>query len=95
MTKKTFRILGLLEALSIIALFGIAMPMKYWFTFPEATRIPGLVHGILFLGYIGLATQLAAREQWSKKQLYHAYLAGVAPLGTLVFDWKYLHGKER
>ena len=95
MTRKTFRILGLLEALSIIALFGIAMPMKYWYAVPHATQIPGLIHGMLFLGYIGLATQLAAQEQWSRKQLSHAYLAGIAPLGTLLFDWKYLREKER
>lgn len=90
MTEKTFRILGILEALSVIALFGIAMPLKYAFEISDATRIPGLIHGILFISYVGLATQLAVQEQWSKKRLSHAYLASVLPLGTLVFDWKYL-----
>jgi len=90
MIKKTFRILGLLEALSIIALFGIAMPLKYGFGILGATQIPGLIHGIFFMGYVALATQLATQEQWPRKQLFHAYLASVAPLGTLVFDRKYL-----
>lgn len=92
--RKAFRILGLLEALSIVALFGVAMPMKYVFEVPGATQIPGLVHGMLFLGYVALATVLADKDQWSRKQLMHAYIAGVAPLGTLVFDRKYLSEKK-
>jgi len=94
MMGRAFRLLGLLEALSIVALFGVAMPMKYMFDVPGATQIPGMVHGMLFLAYIAFATILADKEQWSRKQLVHAYIAGVAPLGTLVLDRKFFSGKK-
>lgn len=94
MIERTFRLFGILEAISIVALFGVAMPMKYAYGVKEATQVPGLVHGLLFIGYVVLATVLANQERWSKKQLGYAYLASVVPLGTLAFDWKYL-GRSR
>jgi integral membrane protein len=91
--KNALRVMGVLEALSVVALMGIAMPMKYLMGMTEATKWPGTIHGFLFMGYLGFAYAVAERESWSTRQRWMAFLASVAPLGTLVFDWKYL--KER
>ena len=88
--KNLFRTVGLLEAISFIALLGIAMPMKYVYGMPEATKIPGMTHGFLFLIYIALATQRWDEENWSMKQLSLAFLASILPFGTLVFDRVFL-----
>ncbi|MBC7690981.1 MAG: DUF3817 domain-containing protein [Methylotenera sp.] len=88
--NKGFRLIGFVEAISFVALLGVAMPMKYFLHHPHATRVPGMIHGILFLAYIGLAHALSDREKWPQKKLMHAYLASVLPLGTLIFDRKYL-----
>jgi len=91
--ERIFRTTGFLEAASFLILLGISMPLKYYFGIAAATKIPGLVHGILFLIYVALATQLAGERQWPKKKLLLAYLASVLPFGTLVFDRKFLGNK--
>ncbi len=88
--RNLFRKLGLLEALSFIVLVGVAMPLKYKFGILDATRIPGMAHGLLFIAYVALAFQRSDAENWPKSQLSWALLASVLPFGTLVFDWKFL-----
>lgn len=83
---KFLRTVGYLEAVSFLALLCVAMPLKYYYGMLDATRIPGMVHGLLFLFYVMLATYAAASESWPKKKLWLAYLASVLPLGTLVYD---------
>ncbi|MFZ5483719.1 MAG: DUF3817 domain-containing protein [Pseudomonadota bacterium] len=41
--------LALIEGASLVALVGIAMPLKYYASLPEAVRIVGITHGTLFL----------------------------------------------
>jgi len=88
--KNLFRTVGILEALSFLILLGIAMPLKYMMDMPEATRHPGMIHGVLFLAYIALAFQRSDAEDWPKQRLTLALVASVLPFGTLVFDRKYL-----
>jgi integral membrane protein len=87
--RKILRTVGLLEALSFLILLGVAMPMKYYLDMPAATKVPGMIHGLLFLGYIVLASWVAEKENWPSKQLWLAYVAGVLPFGTLVYDRKF------
>lgn len=42
-------ILALVEGASLVALVGVAMPLKYYAGLPEAVRIVGMAHGVLFL----------------------------------------------
>ena len=87
---RFFRIVGLFEALSFLILLGIAMPLKYMGGLPEATKHIGMAHGLLFLAYVILASQIAAHDRWPFKQLFMAYIAAVLPFGTIVFDRKFL-----
>ena len=88
--KKILRTVGVLEAISFLVLLGVAMPMKYYLGVPEATKVPGMVHGMLFLAYIGLVLQVSENEGWARKQFWLACIASVLPLGTLIFDFKFL-----
>ena len=42
-------ILALVEGASLVALVGVAMPLKYYAGLPEAVRVVGMAHGMLFL----------------------------------------------
>jgi integral membrane protein len=42
-------ILALVEGASLVALVGVAMPLKYYAGLPEAVRVVGMAHGALFL----------------------------------------------
>jgi len=90
---KGFRVLGYLEAMSFLGLLFIAMPLKYIWGEPLAVRILGSVHGGLFVVYILAAFVLAEKLNWSLKTLFYSCLAAVLPLGTIVFDRKYLRHK--
>ena len=87
---KLFRYVGWAEGLSFLGLLLIAMPMKYMMGIPEATRIAGSVHGMLFLAYIMIAFQISGTLSWKKMTLFKALIAAVLPLGTFIFDKIYL-----
>ena len=43
------RMVGLTEAVSYMLLVGVAMPLKYIWGQPQAVRVVGMIHGILFI----------------------------------------------
>lgn len=83
--------LGRLEGSSFLILLLIAMPLKYLAGQPEAVRVVGMAHGILFLLYLLAANYAATALSWSKKVWFLAYVAAVLPLGTFIFERRYLH----
>lgn len=87
---KLFRGIGFFEGASFLLLLCIAMPLKYLAGLPEAVRVVGMAHGLLFIAYIMTAHYVASERNWPFKKVLMVYLAAVLPLGTFVFDKKYL-----
>lgn len=87
---RWFRRIGFLEGLSFLLLLLVAMPLKYLAGKPEAVRVIGMAHGVLFILYVLMATTISADQEWSKRKLFAAYLGSFLPLGTWWFDRKYL-----
>jgi len=87
---KTFRIISILEALSFLALLGIAMPLKYIWDMPEMVRIVGMAHGILFVLYIGGAIFIKELLNWPLKTLLIVMLCSILPFGPFYAEKKYL-----
>jgi integral membrane protein len=85
-TLPQLRVLGLLEGLSCIALFFIAMPLKYLAGAPEAVRIVGMLHGILFMVYVAAGVRVAQIRHWSLVRIAKLIAASIVPFGTFVFD---------
>ncbi len=46
---RALSILALVEGASLVALIGIAMPLKYFAGLPQAVSVVGMAHGVLFL----------------------------------------------
>jgi integral membrane protein len=83
---RRFRTIGFLEGISTVALMGIAMPPKYLAGIPEAVRITGSVHGLLFVMYV-IALGLAASERlWSLPKIALYFVAAVVPFGPFVAE---------
>ncbi|WP_317048755.1 DUF3817 domain-containing protein [Hymenobacter sediminis] len=59
------RVVGFLEGISFLVLLGIAMPLKYLLGQPEAVRIVGMAHGVLFVAYVLLVLQVSLERSWS------------------------------
>jgi len=87
---KFFKIIALLEGISLLALFFFAMPMKRIFGHPEYIFPVGMAHGILFIVYILLAIMLKFEDNWTGKKLAIVSVASIIPFGTFYVEKKYL-----
>lgn len=87
---RTFRYIGYLEALSFLALLGIAMPLKYLAGMPLAVRIVGSVHGLLFILYLVAAFSYGDKRGWQGKDYFWAFFAAVIPFGPFLFEKRIL-----
>ncbi|HEV7349981.1 DUF3817 domain-containing protein [Telluribacter sp.] len=83
------RVVGFLEGVSYLVLLGIAMPLKYMAGMPEAVRVTGMAHGILFVMYVLLVAQVAYELGWSWKKITLALVASLLPFGTFYADIKW------
>jgi len=82
------RLLGILEGISYLLLFGVGMPLKYYHDMPEPNYVIGMVHGVLFIGYCLMVLIVAKQLKWSIENVLLALVASVLPFGTFVADKK-------
>lgn len=87
-TINWFRRIAIAEGISFLILVLIAMPLKYLAGMPEAVKIFGWAHGILFVAF--LVTALAIKNILNKNftWMIKAFLASILPMGTFVLDWQ-------
>ncbi len=90
---RFFKIVATLEGISLLALFFIAMPLKYIWDIREAVEIVGMAHGLLFIGYIILAIMLKIEDNWAWKKFLIICVASVIPFGTFYIENKYFKSK--
>ena len=83
---SVFRLIAVAEGISYLLLLCIAMPLKYFFAMPEAVKIVGWLHGILFLAYIPAALIMRRALNWSVLYLLWALAASLIPFGTFILD---------
>ena len=86
---KLFLILGRLEGTSFLLLMFLAMPLKYYASWPTGVKVLGPLHGFLFLGYCAWALWCALEEKWNWKKHVLAYVAAIVPFGTFWFERVY------
>ncbi|MCK5895368.1 MAG: DUF3817 domain-containing protein [Cocleimonas sp.] len=81
---------ALFEGSSLLLLLFVAMPLKYYAGIPEAVKIIGPLHGILFLSFIVLLFSHAAKNELSVVKTLMGFVASFIPFGTFVFKVKVL-----
>ncbi len=74
--------LGTLEGLSYLAILFITMPLKYMLGVPEPSKLVGLIHGILFIGYVVMLAKLRANQLVSSKNTIILFALSIIPFGT-------------
>ncbi len=85
---NNFRIISLIEGLSFLVLLFVAMPLKYYWGYPEAVSMVGMTHGMLFIAYVLLAAMVGQRQGWSDRFMFVVVLAGMLPFGCFVLEQK-------
>ncbi|WP_116786944.1 DUF3817 domain-containing protein [Flavobacterium psychrotrophum] len=90
------RIIGFLEGISLLALFFIAMPLKYILNDATMVKSLGPIHGSLFLLFIVNTLSVGISEGWKfKETTWKVLLACVIPFGTFYIDKKILSTNTR
>tara|TARA_X000000368_G_scaffold345175_1_gene284199 strand:- start:333 stop:665 length:333 start_codon:yes stop_codon:yes gene_type:complete len=90
----TLKTLAILEGVSCIVLFFIAMPLKYFGGYENSVKIPGMAHGVLFVLYCLALLPVFFLYKWDFKILLISGLASIIPFGTFWADWKYFKPKK-
>lgn len=93
-TFHRLRSVGSWEAISYLLLLFVAMPLKYVWDWPDAVRVVGMAHGILWMAYIGLALLGQWDYKWSWKVTGWLFLASLLPFGPFVAEAKLLRRIE-
>jgi len=82
---NTFRILSLIEGLSLIALLFIAMPAKYQFGI-DLVKIIGPIHGFLWLAYLPMLDITNRQQKWPSSLLNIAFITSIIPFGCFYLE---------
>ncbi|MFE5318720.1 DUF3817 domain-containing protein [Paenibacillus sp. NPDC056579] len=83
-----FRAVGLYEGISYLVLLAIAMPLKYFADFPQAVKVVGMLHGVLFVLYMLALAHVILVHRWNIVKIFGAIIASLVPFGTFVLDAK-------
>ncbi|MEH0153206.1 DUF3817 domain-containing protein [Limibacter armeniacum] len=87
-TIGRLRLLAFFEGVSFLIILFITMPLKYMAEMPAPNKVVGMVHGVLFVGYIALVTLAYMEYKWNFKKYTLAVLMSVVPFGTFWADKK-------
>jgi integral membrane protein len=85
------RAMGMIEGVSALLLFFVAMPLKYIVKHPSGTDAVfwvGAIHGGLFVLYAAVAFWAWGKGHLSDKLLGYAAIASIIPFGPFVIDRK-------
>lgn len=83
---RALRWLAIVEGISTLVLFGIAMPLKYFAGMPAAVRGAGLIHGILFIALVLMFLLAIRKVPLSPRLAAVGIVAAVFPGGPFLFD---------
>ena len=83
-----FRTISLIEGLSLISLFFIAIPLRYQFGFDFVVPFTGSFHGVLFTTYFLLSLTVSHLQKWSVGFWLAVLFASVIPFACFFLDRK-------
>ena len=81
-----FRKIAIAEGISFLILLLIAMPLKYFAGYPQAVKLVGWAHGVLFIAFLALSFEAKSILNKNFFWLVKAFLASILPFGTFVLE---------
>lgn len=80
------RAIGLVEGVSFLLLLGVAMPLKYFAGLPQAVKVVGWIHGLLFITFCMVLLQTRLDAKWNAWRTATILVAALLPFGPFVID---------
>ena len=84
------RRIALAEAISFLLLLGIGMPAKYAAGVPEAVKVFGWLHGVLFVALCVALLRVVVVARWPLSRAGAVFVASLLPFGPFVIDRRML-----
>ena len=81
-----FKYINKIEGISFIILLFIAMPMKYSFGFPMATKVVGMLHGLLVFAFIYQIIEAKREAGFTLKEAAFYSVLSLVPFGSFYTD---------
>ena len=94
LSLSLFKVSGILETISTISLFFIAMPLKYIGGNEILVKIIGPIHGFLFVLYCALVWWEQHKGRMSSNLAILGMVSAIPPGGPIWFDRKYLNESD-
>jgi integral membrane protein len=82
-----FRLVGTIEAISYLVLLALTV-VKYIAKMPHIVRLPGMVHGVLFVFFCYTLLEVHLKLKWDIKKSALLFLASLLPFGYFWADKK-------
>ena len=83
---KRFLQIGHYEGISYLVLLGVAMPLKYLAGMPQAVKIMGSLHGILFVAFVFMIVWLVSQTKLTILNAVKAFVLSLIPFGTFYLN---------
>jgi len=92
---RLLRAASLAEGITLLALVGVAVPLKHAAGLPLAVAWMGPVHGVAFLGYLwAVFSTVSATAGWRRADVARLVATAFVPGGAF-FNLRWLREKER
>lgn len=75
---------AIFEALTLLALFGLAMPLKYWANVPQAVSLMGPIHGLAFMLFMWFVTRSWAEGLINGFGALRLFIGAFIPFGGFI-----------
>ena len=72
------------EAVTLLALVGVAVPLKHLAGYADAVHVMGPIHGLVFLAFVWIAVQTVAGGGWSAAEAIRLFVGTLVPFGGFV-----------
>ena len=82
---KLLKLTAILEGISLLLLFGIAMPLKYGFDQPQVVSVAGQIHGGLFVLLVALLFIFRSTLGMSWGLFTKCLIGSVPPFGIFFY----------
>jgi len=83
---KKFKFINKIEGISYILLLFVAMPLKYSFGYPIATKIMGSLHGVLVFAFIYQIIEAKKEAGFTLKETAIYSILSLIPFGSFYTD---------
>ncbi|AKH42224.1 integral membrane protein [Altererythrobacter atlanticus] len=83
---QIFRVVAWIEGVTTIALFLVAMPLKYWLGNPVLVPPVGLAHGAAWLAYVAAMFICLPGKGFTLWEWVRTFVMALFPFGTFIND---------